>query len=676
MATRRPKTDPKAPATMDKKELDERKEAADAYVGESPQHFVNFVNDCVQTSVNAMLPVRQLQDECWSVFNEEEPYNFALKEAWQSRVTYPKPFKLVQSGSAVIRKIFELEFLSVEEKKKTEGALMWRDLLMALLGRNYANFPIYFADATGMALAIGQSMEMIPYWDQAKKLQIALVEPGNIHRDPDALSRQPWSGEYWIHQEYMAYHQLKYMEKLGRYENIPDCGPGGMWGKSVDPHSTEEEIARRKAMLFSKGKYRSGVLTMEFWGTVVGPQGQMLLPDATYSVAADQVISKPTPSQYPSLRWPGVSFSAIPHMLRYDGRGLIQGVRSLWYLMCNLTSLHADHLNWVVNPMVEMDVFSLVDQQNTDIFPGKVYQTQGTQQGQQVVRPVDFKTAVGDIMAILNFFDQRHQDGGLMDYATMGLPGYRAEVTKGEAAQNLDQSMILVGSMGKNVEDGALNFVKAAAETIRINMTYDDMVEILGEDVASEYKVAVSDEFPTGLNLPDISHGTFHVSGISGVMKDQEILRHLNEMLPMFMTPNSPFLAYLEPYYYLKAWERRTNLRDEGVVISEEKAKPILEAQQKAQEASIEQQKQQEAAAAAEKQALVDRHAAQADKFRGEGAAKDAQALKFSAEAGAAAPLPPGGPGEVQGGMPPEVPQGAPQGAPPGMPEEAQGGIQ
>jgi hypothetical protein len=377
-----------------------------------------------------------------------------------------------------------------------------------------------------------------------------------------------------------------------------------------------------------------------------------------------------------------VSFSAIPHMLRYDGRGLIQGIRSLWYLMCNLTSLHADHLNWIVNPMVEMDMLSLVDQQNTDIFPGKVYQTQTTQQGQQVVRPIDFRSGVGDIMAILNFMDQRHQDGGLMDYSTMGLPGYRAEVTKGEAAQNLDQSMILVGSMGKNVEDGALNFIKAAAETIRINMTYEDLVEIVGEEAAYPYKATDLDEFPTGVELPDIGQGTFHVSGISGVMKDQEILKHLNEMLPMFMAPNSPFLPYLEPYFYLKSWERRTNLRDEGVVISEAKAKPILEAQQAAQEASIQKQRDAEAAAAAEKQGLVDRHAAQAEKFRGEGAAKLSQADKFQAEAGVSAAAIPGG---AEGALPPEGGEAPPEGemAPPegggallGMPEEMPGGIQ
>jgi hypothetical protein len=664
MATRAPK-DPSPVVPMDKQEKAERTEAADAYAGESPEHFVSYVNDSVQTSVSAMLPIRQLQDECWAVFNEEEPYNYAFKEEWQARALYPKPFKLVQSGSAVIRKIFELEFLSVEEKKKNDAATFWQELLITVLGRNYANFPICFADATGFALAIGQSLEMIPYWVPGEGLQIAMVEPANIHRDPDALSRQPWSGEYWIHQEYMAYHQLKYMEDQGRYEKIPSVGPGGSYGSAIDPHATEEEKARRKNMLYSKGKYRTGVLTYEFWGTVVSPQGEIVLPNATYTVAGDKVISKPKPSPYPTMRWPGVSYSAIPNMLRYDGRGLIQGIRSLWYLMCNLLSLHADHLNWVVNPMMEMDILSLVDQQNTDVFPGKVYQTHGTQQGQQVVRPIDFRSNVGDIMAILNFMDQRHQDGGLMDYATMGLPGYRAEVTKGEAAQNLDQSMILVGSMGKNVEDGALNFIKATIETIRINMTYDELVAIMGEEAALPYKAAVSDDFPTGVNLPDIGKGTFHVSGISGVMKDQEVMRHLNEMMPMFMTPNSPFLPYLEPYYYLKAWERRTNIRDEGVVISEDKAKPILAAQQAAQEQSIEQQKQAEAAAAAEKQGLVDRHAAQAEKFRGEGAAKDAQALKFSAEAGAATPLQQG---SSEGGAPEEMPPGAQGGLPEGLP--------
>jgi hypothetical protein len=407
----------------------------------------------------------------------------------------------------------------------------------------------------------------------------------------------------------------------------------------------------------------------------------MLLPNATFTVAADRVISPPKPSPYENLRWPGVSFSAIPNVRRFDGRGLIEGIRSLWYLMCNLTSLHADHLNWIVNPMMEIDTLSLWDQSDIDRFPGKAWLTGGTAQGQQAVRTVDFRSEVGDMMAILNFYDQRHQDGGMIDYKAMGLPGYRAEVTKGEAAQDLEQSMVLTAAMARNVEDGALHFVYAAAETIRTFMTYDELKQIMGAEVADRYR---DEESPTKLNLPPIGTGTLHVSGISGVMKDQEILRHLMEMMPMYTTANSVFLPYLEPYYYLRALEKRAYLKDEMLLISEERADAIMQAQQAQQEKQIATQAGMDQAATDTKAAEAAKWAAAAEKFKGEAAAKTAQAGLYNAQAAAqgapgVAPAEAGG-GEAvpllaEEGVPPA---GIPPGAPPIAPEEVapEGGLQ
>lgn len=523
----------------DAKEKTERKEATNAYMGETPQHFVDYALSCVRTSIDSMREIRDLQDECWRVYQEEDPYNFAWKEDWQSKVTYPKPYKTIQGASAIIRKIFEMDFLTITKKGEQESANFWKDLLLILLDRNYANFPVRFADATTNALAIGQSLEMIPYWIPNDGLRFSLIEPNKVHRDPDALSRQPHSGDYWIHQENMGRHRLKALEKAGKYikgsiDQIKSSGGGGMGARAISPETTPEEVARRKQMLYNRNRYIDPILVYDFWGDIVSDKGEMLMEDGHYALAESIIIEEPSFSPYPTLRWPGVGFSALPHMLRWDGRGLIQGIRSLWYLMCNLMSLHSDHLNWTVNPMIELDVNMLIDQDDTDIFPGKIYYTHTTQHGQKVVRPVDFRSEVGDIMAILNFFDQRAQDGGMIDYHTLGLPGWRAAVTKGEAAQNLEQSMILVGAMAKNVEDGALDAIMAAAETVMISMSYDELVELMGEEVARKYQVEVTEENPTGLVLPPLSRGAFHVTGISGSMKSQEALKNIETLiLPM-----------------------------------------------------------------------------------------------------------------------------------------------
>lgn len=621
-------------AQIDPQEMQERTAAAQAYAGESEAHFVRFVDDCVKTSTDAMRDIRLQQDECWRVFNEEEPRNFNFKELWQSRITYPKPYKLVQFGMSIVRKAFEIEFLSIENESNEEAAMFWEKLMTIMLNRNYANFPIQFVDAVGMSLAVGQSMEMIPTWKPGKGLRYVLVEPWKIHRDPDAVSRAPQSGMYWIHQEFIPFHVLKQMEKDGQYQNIVDIGPGSSW-YSMTPGLTAEELARRKNMVYAKSNFQRSLQVLEFWGTILSPKGETLIPNASMTTAGGRVIADPKPSPYPTLRWPGIGFSALPHMLRFDGRGLIQGIKSLWYLMCNLMSLHADHLNWAVNPMLEVDISSLVDQADVDVYPGKVFQTYGSQQGQQVVRAVDLRSQANELIAMMNFYDQRHQDGGLIDYSAMGAPGYRAEVTAREAAQNLDQSMTVVGSMGKNLEDGAISAIVAGAETIAINMTYEELKDIMGREVADMYRVPVSPENPTGLKLPGLTTGRFNVSGISALMREQEKLKQLETLVMPLFDPNGlgkVFLPYLKPGGYLTEIVRLAKLTDSKFSVDSKKAAEIDKRQQDQQDAQIKAQQQQEAAAAEAQQQEAARKSAEAEKFQAEAAAQAAKGREHDAK--------------------------------------------
>lgn len=599
---------------MDDKELAERQEAAQAYGREDEGHFVRFMGECVRASVEHMRQIRLNQQECWDVYNEKEPPNYAMKEPWQSRVTVPKPYSSCQFAQAIVRKAFDAEFLSIENAQNQEDADFWKALMGLMLSRTYSNFPINFTDATGMSFAVGQSMEMIPVWRPGKGLRYILTEPWKIHRDPDAVSRQPQSGMYWIHQEWMDYYLLKEFEKDGRYRNIGDFGPGGAFGNpQSDVNMTKEELARRKDMVWSRSGLRTMVLTSEFWGTVLDKRGELLLPNATFTVAGDRVIGLPKTSPYPTLRWPGIGFSALPHLLRFDGRSLVQGIKSLWYFMCSLFCLHADNLNWIVNPTAELDLSALVDQEDIDDYPGKRYLTRGTVSGNQAFRVAERRSQTGDILANMNFADQRFQEGTMINYAAQGLPGYRAEVTARESAQNLEQSMTVVGLMGKNLEDGALNAIHAGAETVAINITYDELAKLMGAEVAERYR---DNNSPTGLTLPVLGSGTFKVSGISALMRDSEIIRNIRDVvLPMFEPGKfgNLFLPFIEPYRLCQAIEKRLNIRDEKIFVLEDIASRASQAQQVQQEAGIQAQQAMAAAEAALTEAKAQTEQAKAE---------------------------------------------------------------
>jgi hypothetical protein len=258
--------------------------------------------------------------------------------------------------------------------------------------------------------------------------------------------------------------------------------------------------------------------------------------------------------------------------------------------MSSLFCLHADNLNWIVNPPTEIDISALVDQEDVDNCPGKQYLTRGTISGQQAYRVAERRSQTGDILANMNFADQRFQEGVMFNYSAMGLPGYRAEVTARESAQNLDQSMTVVGLMGKNLEDGALSAIEAGAETVAINITYQELLMLMGPEVANRYADPYS---PTGLRLPKLNSGTFKVSGISALMRDMEIIQGIRDvMLPMFEGKyGNIFAPYLKPYQLIRSVEKRLNLRDEGLVVDDNTAKAIDKEQQAQQEAAIRIQK-------------------------------------------------------------------------------------
>lgn len=575
------------PSEIDALELKEREEAAQAYAGENERHFVDYCEECIRDSVRAMERIRRLQKELWSIYQEEEPPNYARKERWQSRVVYPKPFMTVQAAKALVRKAFEPQLLSIENEQDKEAAEFYQKLMSLMLSPSFADFANQFADASEMGFAVGQSMEMIPVWRTGRGLRYDLVEPAKIHRDPNALSRDPQSGLYWIHQEWQDYYYLKELEKKGILQNVGSFSFGHQGRAQDQENLSREAMAEKKGQVWHANRFRSYVLTSEFWGTVLSPRGELLLPSATYTVAADRVIRLPKAVPYPTLRWPGVGFSPLPHLLRFDGRGLLQGVKSLWYFMCSLLCLHNDALNWKVNPPSEIDISVLVDPDDLDDYPGKQWLTRGTLQGLQAFRTLERRTDTGEIMAYLNFGNQAYDEATLPS-VTRGLPGYRAEVTAREAAQNLDQAMTIFGQIGKNLERGALAAILAGAETIAINISFTELALFMGKEVAMRYADPSS---PTGLRLPRLTTGAFHVSGVSALMQDWEIIRNIRDLILPLCSPNSVFLPYLKPYNIIKALEARLNLKDEGIVVDANKAAEIDAAQQQQQEEAIQLQR-------------------------------------------------------------------------------------
>ena len=580
----------------DAQELKEREAAAAAYAKEDERHFVDYLLDCAKQSITASKDIREMQAYCYDVYKENKPVNYAKKEPWQAQIVVPKPFTTVQYGSSAVKKAFTPKFLSIANSTNEQAGEFWQKVMEYYLNENHAKFVLRFTDATTMALATGISSEMIPRFVPGRGLEYVLVEPWKIHRDPDAMSRDNQSGIYWIHQEYLDWYVLKEGEKAGRYFGVDRCTE--MTTSDNDPFLTKEAIAARKEMIWERSQYRKMVLTYEFWGTVLDKQGNLLLPTASYTVAGGRVIKLPKAPRASTMRWPGQSFSPIPDLLRFGGRGLLEGVISVWEAMNNIQCLHQDYLLWIVNPMTEITSENLVDPQDTKTWPGKEYLVKESANGQQNVRTVQRRFITNEILANLQYLDQNYQGGSFVPAAVQGLPGYRSDITFRESAQNLDQALGVYSLMGENIEAGAIDALSAGAELIFLYAGYEDYRKIFTEAELQAYGIAPDPSSPTGVSGVPVFDGTFHVSGIQTLMRDAEALTNIERLiLPLLKDPR--FAARINPYAILKAIETRTNLKDEKIIVDEQ-TNQLIAASEKASA-----QKQTDAAQSAEELAAA-----------------------------------------------------------------------
>ena len=608
------------PPPMDPKEIAEREEAAAAYLGEDEKFYVDYLADCINTSTEAMKDIREIQDHCYRVYKENEPAVFNRKADWQNRIIIPKPFGTVQYGASAVKKAFTPKFLTVTNTRNKRAGEFWQKVLEIQLNEQHANFAIRFTDATTMGLAVGTSMEMIPRWVPGKGLEYVLIEPWKIHRDPDAMPRDCQSGMYWIHQEWLDWFVLKQGEEAGRYQNVDEVK--NLTGENQDnPFLTKEAIAARKAMIWQRSDFRAMILTSEFYGIVVDKRGNVLLPNGTFTDAGGRIISAPKAVQYPHIRWPGCSFSPLPDLLTFNGRGLLEGIVTLWEAMCQIMCLHTDNLMWTVNPMTEIIVDALVDPDDAETWPGKEYRVRETVAGQQAIRTVDRRSITNEVLANLQYADQNFQRGTFVSDAVQGLPGYRKDMTYREAAMNLDQALGVFSLMGENIESGAIQAILAGSDFIAQYATLEDFRQMFSDEELQRFGLiqapapppagpgspGIPTEAaailptgpeaggtppqpgaggpPAGQPLPGAApgqpipippmDGSFHISGIQSLMKEQEVLTNLKNVIIPLAT-NARFAPYIKPYEVLRALEERINIKDENCIVSPEESKTLL----------------------------------------------------------------------------------------------------
>lgn len=459
---------------IDEQELGERSLAAKAYGEEDPDLYIDYSHACIKESEDATQEKRFIWDECYKAYSSKVDY--PDKQDWQAKVVTGDMYATVKQAMAVIRKSFRqpnwLRIDGVGEEDEILASFL-KAALDIWFDKQHSNFPLIFSDSSELGFAIGQSHEIIPRWVDGTGLVFDKVPPWQIYRDPDAEPRNPWSGDYWTHVEWIDLWKVKgwgkQNDKFVRLDKVTSSESS--WG-----NENQDKRARRKGQYHQRTPYRHAVRVVEQWGVILDKQGELLLDNARFMIAGDVLIRNPEASPFVKMRWPGSSFSPLPDLFSFDGHGIIESSLLLYLMSCNLMSLHVDDISWRVNKMRELDRMMLEDPTDVVLCPGKtILRGTNAPAGQPITREVYSSNPVNEVLATLQYWEQKQENSSFVSQYVEGLPGYRSQVTKGEVEIKTSQSMTIFDSMGEDIEEGAVNAVRAAIETIILNWTeYSD----------------------------------------------------------------------------------------------------------------------------------------------------------------------------------------------------------
>ena len=575
--------------TMDEKERVDRAEAAKAYAGEDPGHFVSYGEDLLAEATRSSEDQRKEWDELNKAYHRKRDYS--QKEAWQSKVITDDPFTTVQRAKAIVRRgiidnrnYFDVNAVDDKDKNAVMVSKMWKGLLDVSFSENQANFPSMMAHAVEMALAIGQSPEIIPLIGKRGKydaLEFTARPPWHIFRDPDGISSYPWSGMYWIHTELVDEWELRNLEKAGIYENISEAMVGG--GPQTDEALRKERLGKD---IFKRGRFRKVVRINEFWGIILDKQGNLLLPNSRFSFGVGTIIRKPEPNRFRYIRWPGVSFSPFPSAMSRESRGILNGSLSLWKLADNILNLHADDLSWFINRMFWMDPNMLLDGgEDSETYPGKTWLKKPNLGSSPPMGEIEMgRPQTSDVLAIMQYISQKWDNGTFVNPFVAGLPGTRSKITKGEVEIKTQQSLGMFDSIAKDIEDGATHIIRAVMDVMTLGFNSFDHPAIRKQfDVAND-KLLTEALSNMGVMKQDARaqlldvEATIKVGGISATLKEAEMLQVLH--LLMQQSEREPWARYAKHYEMFKVGVKAMNLDDKDLVKTEEELKADAIAEQ------------------------------------------------------------------------------------------------
>lgn len=571
-----------------------------AFDAEWGHHCVEYVAESVKESFESSKLRREMDEECWRA-HEGDLREFADKEAWQSKIVLNKPFATVTQATSIVRRgvaerpdYFEIDPDDPENPLEVLQADFWTQALKYWTTQEDAKIQYDFSDASRVGFAVGLSQSCKFLWREQEPGQFGLVirrfNPWKQYDDPDREPRRPWSGLYNIHEDWVNYHELLVGQEQGLYRNIDridsttqPSDSASMWRHNLEEQREEE---RRKAGLSSqRNRFRKQILVREFWGTVLDPEGKLLFPNVTFTVAGNQLIRGPFPIQFPRpMRWPWVDFSPLPHPNRYHGYSLYEGVLAIWKMQSQLLNLYLDNENFRINNMFEVFPDGLRNPADDDMFPGKKFMRKAGTAGtinRAVIPIMKGDSNLADVNFMWQVASNLWENGSFVTEFVKGEQGTRRDITATEVNQKTQQALGVFDSIGRDTEDGIVTTLKACQlflQTYWFEINETPFRKLLSTNhIAQAVNAGM---FPDERMHAMALHSRIKVAGVSKAFQKATIVQQLQGLA--LMAANPLFTQYIKAYDLVKRYAVELNQPD--LVLTQQELEVMQRLQQVTQQ--------------------------------------------------------------------------------------------
>lgn len=561
----------------------------------SDGHLVEYAEECARHTEEVERERMKLDEQLWDA-HESKMKELQLKDDWQAKITTNEPFQTVIQAKMLVRKaiVDRPDWINATtEQKENQGAMekaaFWEDSLRWWMKR--IKFTHTFPDMNEMAFAIGQSLAIKALWvtdeDGTEGLKVAKIEPWKIRRDPDAMSREPQSGLYCIHQDWVDYYTLLQGEERGYYQNVRDClhdrGEEGMWNRQKE--------RKKRGLVDHSNRFRPQVFVREFWGGVLDHNGEMVYPKVRFTVANRTVIARPKPVKFPRIKWPIHQFAALPHIRNFHGYSLIDGMLKMWKFRNNLLSMSADKLSFILNGAHEVDESKLMNPADKELYPGC---SKVVKQGQKgAYTPIDMGADFLPVMEkMMSVTGNLYQNGVFVTELLKGETGERTNITKGEVMIKTQQAMGVFEGIGRDVEAGGEQAVEMFQDVLTTYWDPGDSpsyLQVLG--VKHQRVIDAITMMTPEQRIAFMKQDTdVEIRGISIMFQKSELVDRLINMVKVTDSPR--FAPYAKDDVLIR---KLADAMESSEAIRTEEEMQILEEQNRQMMALQQEQQQQDA---------------------------------------------------------------------------------